>query len=62
MKEYYKIFWNILNDLSKIDPYKWPKNIPREIDHTNWNFCFQGESIFVVCNTPSISRGKAKIQ
>jgi len=53
VEAYECIFWNILNKLHNLDSRPWPKEIPHETDHNNWEFSFSGEPIFVVCNTPS---------
>ena len=50
---YEKRFWQILLDLSQIDSKPWPKDIPEHLNHPAWEFCFEGEPIFVVCNTPA---------
>jgi uncharacterized protein len=46
-------FWSVLNGLAQIDGAPWPENIPVSIDEPTWEFCFAGEPIFVVCNTPA---------
>lgn len=51
--EYADKFWGILNDLSKIDRRPWPAEIPTDVDHPDWEFCFHGEPIFVVCTNPA---------
>jgi uncharacterized protein len=50
---YERRFWNLLRDLVAIDDYSWPPHIPETLDHPKWEFCFNGEPIFVVCNTPA---------
>lgn len=51
--EYFEIFWNVLKSLSEHDTQPWPSHIPEDTQHRQWEFCFGGEPIFVVCNTPS---------
>lgn len=46
-------FWAILQALHALDPAPWPETIPEALDHADWEFCFGGEPIFVVCNTPA---------
>lgn len=46
-------FWEILRGLAQIDRSPWPQEIPHEIDHADWEFCFAGQPMFVVCNTPA---------
>lgn len=53
MEYYHRKFWRILNDLADLDPFPWPTDIPREIDHKSWEFCFRGEPIFALGTTPS---------
>lgn len=53
MERYRKRFWNILEDLTEIDEHAWPAEIPEEMDHKDWEFCFNGEPVFVVCNSPA---------
>ena len=53
IKYYEQRFWSLISDLASIDHYKWPENIPQTLDNPLWEFCFAGEPIFVVCNTPA---------
>jgi uncharacterized protein len=53
LEAYERRFWSLLQDLTKRDECEWPRNMPRELDHRHWEFCFSGEPIFVVCNTPA---------
>lgn len=53
IRSYEKQFWSLLSSLSELDEKPWPSEIPHEIDHPSWEFCFGGEPIFVVCNTPA---------
>lgn len=50
---YKEIFWKVLNGLSHFDLEPWPLHIPESLNSSSWEFCFGGEPIFVVCNTPS---------
>ncbi|QPC46001.1 YqcI/YcgG family protein [Mangrovibacillus cuniculi] len=52
MQVYEKQFWSVLNALHEIDSEPWPADIPMDPDNHLWEFCFNGEPIFVVCNTP----------
>lgn len=51
--EYNRIFWDTLKELAESDSQPWPAEIPKATDDPKWEFCFAGEPIFVVCNTPS---------
>jgi uncharacterized protein len=53
MDEYQNLFWNVLRFLNEHDPEAWPMEIPTNADDPLWEFCFNGEPIFVVCNTPA---------
>ena len=53
ISDYHERFWSILNELASIDQHPWPTEIPHQIDHPVWEFCFAGEPMFVVCNTPA---------
>lgn len=53
IEEYEQIFWGVLNRLTLLDTKPWPIDIPKETESSHWEFCFGGEAIFVVCNTPS---------
>ena len=50
---YRRRLWSILRGLVAIDDHAWPPNISNKIDTPGWEFCFNGEPIFVVCNTPA---------
>lgn len=51
--EYHDFFWNTLKALTENDSQPWPSEIPKSTGDPKWEFCFAGEPIFVVCNTPS---------
>jgi len=53
IEEYRNKFWNLLNDLSKLDNKPWSKVLPENLDDPAWEFCFHGEPMFIVCNTPA---------
>jgi uncharacterized protein len=53
LESYERRFWLLLQDVAKLDDCEWPTHMPRELDHSLWEFCFAGEPIFVVCNTPA---------
>lgn len=53
IESYRQMFWNILRETSELDPEPWPDHVPDQIDHADWEWCFRGEQIFVVCNTPA---------
>lgn len=53
LENYANKFWEILDDLAKIDTKSWPAEIPRDVSNPEWEFCFHGEPIFVVCTNPA---------
>lgn len=40
-------FWSLLQSLHDYDQTPWPADIPAEIDHPMWQFCFAGEPWFI---------------
>jgi FPC/CPF motif-containing protein YcgG len=46
-------FWALLKDLAGQDPSPWPSGVSQSLTDSTWEFCFAGEAIFVVCNTPA---------
>ncbi|OZI66477.1 YqcI/YcgG family protein [Bordetella genomosp. 11] len=53
LEAYRAKFWALLGQLAALDDTEWPAEIPAELDSPHWEFCFAGEPIFVVCNTPA---------
>lgn len=53
LEAYRERFWSLLDGLARIDTAPQPADIPTEMDTPGWEFCFAGEPIFVVCNTPA---------
>ena len=53
IETYRKRFWSLLDDLERLDDTARPADIPAEMDTEAWEFCFAGEPIFVVCNSPA---------
>ena len=51
--EYQQDFWHVLQFLHEHDPAPWPGDIPADPQEVLWEFCFNQEPIFVVCNTPA---------
>ena len=50
--EAYELFWRILNSLRKSDTAPWPEKIPYNVDNPSWEYCFNGEPMYIVCTTP----------
>ena len=53
LENYRDRFWDLLDGLECIDDVERPADIPRELESDHWEFCFAGEPIFVVCNSPA---------
>lgn len=53
LEAYRAKFWAMLGRLASLDDSEWPADIPAELDNPHWEFCFAGEPVFVVCNTPA---------
>lgn len=51
-RQYFAAFWNLLQELHERDPEAWPAGIPTDPSEPDWEFCFGGDTFFVVCNTP----------
>ncbi|PWR01155.1 hypothetical protein DKT77_18535 [Meridianimarinicoccus roseus] len=53
LADYRARFWSLLDGLERLDTAPRPVEVPRALDTPMWEFCFGGEPIFVVCNTPA---------
>lgn len=53
LDEYQRTFWETLKGLAERDEAPWPEHISTNMNDPEWEFCFAGEPIFVVCNTPA---------
>lgn len=53
VEHYQNRFWILLKETHMYDDKAWPTSLPCELDHPGWEWCFGGEPIFVVCNTPA---------
>lgn len=53
IEDYRRRFWGLLDGLERIDGNARPAEVPEQLDTDLWEFCFAGEPIFVVCNTPA---------
>lgn len=59
-EDYKKQFWNVVKFLNENDPEPWPSEIPKDPNHPEWEFCFGGEPIFLVCRAPFYSDRKSR--
>jgi FPC/CPF motif-containing protein YcgG len=53
LKEQHAEFWRILQRLHEVDPQTWPEQIPAEPAEPLWEFCFDGEPMFVLGGGPA---------
>lgn len=53
LEDYRRKFWDILDELERLDTAPRPDGISRNLNDDHWEFSFAGEPIFVVCNTPA---------
>lgn len=53
LEDYRSRFWSLLDGLERLDTAPRPAEVPRALDTDHWEFCFGGEPVFVVCNTPA---------
>ena len=60
VSDYYLKFWHFLKSLAALDDQEWPSDVPEKLNTPLWEFCFSGQSIFVVCNTPAHSRRRSR--
>ena len=60
VEEYEKIFWNHLSELTALDEFEWPEDIPNDPHDPIWEFCFHGEKYFMYCATPAHQNRKSR--
>lgn len=48
-----RMFWRVLQHLHDVDRRPWPGAYPMDPGDPYWEFCFEGEAMFVVCATPA---------
>lgn len=53
---YESYFWNVIHYLHEHDEMDWCEDIPIDSEDANWEFCFDGEPIFISVNMPAYSR------
>jgi FPC/CPF motif-containing protein YcgG len=53
VKKFEEIFWNHLNEISKLDEMEWPTHIPIDPQNPLWEFCYHNEQYFMFCGTPA---------
>ena len=58
--EYRDHFWGVLEFLNEQDPKPWPSDVPEDPDDPEWEFCFCGESMFIVGRAPFYTDRKSR--
>lgn len=59
-QEYRDQFWRVLEFLNKRDSEPWPRNIPKDPNDPEWEFCFSGEPMFIVGRAPFYTDRKSR--
>jgi FPC/CPF motif-containing protein YcgG len=52
LEEHHAEFWRVLQRLHALDPRPWPEQIPMDPTEPLWEFCFNGEPMFVLGSGP----------
>ncbi|HEX6289367.1 MAG TPA: YqcI/YcgG family protein [Herpetosiphonaceae bacterium] len=60
IEEYRQDFWHVIQFLHEHDPALWPVDIPIDTQEALWEFCFNGDPMFVVCNTPAHTQRRSR--
>ncbi|MBY0121343.1 YqcI/YcgG family protein [Bacillus sp. S/N-304-OC-R1] len=60
VEDYYRLFWQQLENLNKYDEQAWPESIPIDPNHPLWEYCFHGTSYFMYCATPAHENRKSR--
>lgn len=53
LEEHHAEFWQVLQRLHEVDPSPWPDRIPTDPAEPLWEFCFDGEPMFVLGSGPA---------
>jgi len=48
---YFTHFWELLRETSELDPLPWPTEFSRSTSESSFEYCFNGQAMFVVVNT-----------
>ncbi|SFS54192.1 YqcI/YcgG family protein [Marininema halotolerans] len=56
LEKYQAQFWEILNYLHEHDPTPWPTQLPSDPESPLWEFCFDGEPMFIFSSTPAYTK------
>lgn len=59
-QKYRDQFWRVLEFLNERDPEPWPSDVPADPDDPEWEFCFAGESMFIVGRAPFYTDRKSR--
>jgi FPC/CPF motif-containing protein YcgG len=53
LEEHHAEFWRVLQRLHELDASPWPERIPTDPAEPLWEFCFDGEPMFVLGSGPA---------
>ncbi len=53
-------FWRLLADLSALDRAAWPASVPGHPADPRWQWCFNGEPLFVFACSPAYRRRRSR--
>jgi uncharacterized protein len=53
LEDHHALFWQVLQRLHEVDPSPWPDHIPIDPAEPLWEFCFDGEPMFVLGSGPA---------
>jgi FPC/CPF motif-containing protein YcgG len=57
---YKRQFWSVLRFLQDHDPEPWPASVPTDPEHPKWQFCFEGEPVFIVGRAPFYEKRRSR--
>lgn len=60
LEQYRKRFWEILQFLHDNDPSSWPDDVPMSTDDPQWEFSFDGDSMFVFGSCPAYLKRRSR--
>lgn len=60
LNEYRNRFWEILQFLHDNDPSHWPEGVPMSTDDPQWEFSFDGDSMFVFGSCPAYVKRQSR--
>lgn len=55
-----RLFWNLLERLSALDPEPWPARFPRDPAEAHWQWCYAGRPWFVFAASPGYRNRRSR--